>query len=196
MVGHHFRGGCRLAYFTRVGPGWLHGGWSMGSRSTGSSTSPNPGSGMRPPVPSSLYKVLRDARERVMMMRSRAVLDDKPVSVRILDAVLACIKKMYNRVHRTAREHQLGPHRRRAVPPGLAPHDHRTRRTRLQRIMAQCDPAPFAAYSDCLYFALSEHQQVTGLKIVPTLEHSRSTGPNATMETCAPLSKPGNSTSS
>lgn len=40
-----------------------------------------------------------------------------------------------------------------------------TRRTRLQRVMAQCDPAPFAAYSDCLYFAVPASPQVQGLKI-------------------------------
>jgi hypothetical protein len=101
---------------------------------------------------------LRDARES-LMIRVFGLSGNEPV----VRAALGCIKQMYTGF--IGRLCATGWDRTGDV---LYRPDWRhmiiaTRRTRLQRVMAQTDPAPFAAYSDCLYFATE--QQVTGLKI-------------------------------
>ena len=106
------------------------------------------------------YKVLRDARETLMIEHAKNNgLNRQPV----IETALACVKKMYTgfigRLCATSWDRTgdvlFRPDWRHMI---IA-----TRRTRLQRIMALCDPAPFAAYSDCLYFATE--RRVTGLKM-------------------------------
>jgi len=104
------------------------------------------------------YKVLRDARMALLIRSDRW--GHEQFIIRI---ALDCVKRMYT--HFIGR---LASTRWDRTGDVLYRPDWRhmivaTRRTRLQRIMAQCDPAPFAAFSDCLYFATTE--TVKGLKI-------------------------------
>jgi hypothetical protein len=104
------------------------------------------------------YKVLRDARQSLMERHDPRYLAD-PVPA----AALQTIKMMYSgflgRCASTKWDRTGDP----LFRPDWRHMVIATRRTRLQRVMTQTDPAPFAAYSDCLYFA-TEHQ-VTGLKM-------------------------------
>jgi hypothetical protein len=119
------------------------------------------------------YKVLRDARQS--LMDRRLFIDELPANRRDrppmqivradppVFAALQTIKKMYTgfigRLCSTNWDRTNDPLYR----PDWRHMIIATRRARLQRVMAQTDPAPFAAYSDCLYFAAE--QQVTGLKM-------------------------------
>jgi hypothetical protein len=107
------------------------------------------------------YKVLRDARQRLIDWDW----DREPWYNPPRDAALQTIKMMYcgffgrcasTKWDRTG-DVLFRPDWRHMV---IA-----TRRTRLQRVMAQCDPAPFAAYSDCLYFAVPASPPVQGLRL-------------------------------
>lgn len=109
------------------------------------------------------YKVLRDARLRLMGMTWDAVVGEARGAV--IMAALQTVKMMYcgffgrcasTKWDRTG-DVLFRPDWRHMV---IA-----TRRTRLQRVMAQCDPAPFAAYSDCLYFAVPASPPVQGLRL-------------------------------
>jgi hypothetical protein len=106
------------------------------------------------------YKVLRDARAALMLTPVGLVpLRQMPYG----QAALQTIKMMYSGFLGRCASTKWG----RSGDPLFRP-DWRhmviaTRRTRLQRVMTQTYPAPFAAYSDCLYFATAH--QVTGLKM-------------------------------
>jgi hypothetical protein len=108
------------------------------------------------------YKVLRDARARLMAMAYQPLLMTSPY---VVQAALQTIKMMYcgffGWVASTKWDRTGDP----LFRPDCRHMVIATRRTRLLRVMAQCDPAPFAAYSDCLYFATQASPQVQGLRL-------------------------------
>lgn len=116
------------------------------------------------------YKVLRDARERLMTMAVGGIaatsdrwVHDPVMSWQARSAALQTIKMMYcgffGRCASTKWDRTGDP----LFRPDWRHMVIATRRTRLQRVMAHTDPAPFAAYSDCLYFATEK--TVTGLRM-------------------------------
>lgn len=106
------------------------------------------------------YKVLRDARSFLLL----AIGTHISTQTAIL-AALQTIKMMYcgffGRCASTKWDRTGDP----LFRPDWRHMVIATRRTRLQRVMAQTDPAPFAAYSDALYFAVPSSPQVQGLKL-------------------------------
>ena len=106
------------------------------------------------------YKVLRDARERLLFAEEHPAITK--VAAR---AALQTVKHMYTdligRMASTNWDRTGDPLYR----PDIRHMVIATRRTRVQRVMAQCDPAPFAASCDQLYFAVQASPQVTGLRI-------------------------------
>lgn len=108
------------------------------------------------------YKVLREARSE-LMYRKRGVGLLEQIWLPAIEAGLQTVKMMYcgffGRCASTKWDRTGDP----LFRPDWRHMVIATRRTRLQRVMTQCDPAPFAAYSDCLYFATEK--TVTGLRM-------------------------------
>ena len=102
------------------------------------------------------YKVLRDAREEVMLDTNCY---GEPVNAAALQTIKMMYAGFFGRCASTKWDRTGDP----LFRPDWRHMVIATRRTRLQRVMTQTDPAPFAAFSDCLYFA-TEHQ-VTGLRM-------------------------------
>jgi hypothetical protein len=113
------------------------------------------------------YKVLRHSRETLMielMARGRRPFRE-PWPEPSIRAALQTVKHMYTdligRMASTNWDRTGDP----LFRPDIRHMVIATRRTRVQRVMSMCDPAPFAASCDQLYFAVNASPQVTGLRM-------------------------------
>lgn len=105
------------------------------------------------------YKVVRDARAYLLLRRW-----DTRWTV-VADAALMTVKHMYTDLIGRFASTKWDRSDDAMFRPDIRHYVIATRRTRVQRIMASCDPAPFAANCDALYFATEASPAVQGLRM-------------------------------